>query len=72
MYGFSWNAATLYVFTPWAGIGFDYEALSPMHEPPTVKTGIWFGWGNRPLVEGGFRYLHDEGFMKLRYCEELK
>jgi hypothetical protein len=72
MFGLSWEAASLFIFTPWFGFGIQYEAPSFMYYNPTVLNGAWVGWGrNIPLVDGGFRYMHTEDRTVARYCPEL-
>lgn len=72
LFGFTWDAASFYLFTPWIGVGVRYEAPSYLHYMPTVVSGAWLGWGRKPQVEGEMRYAHGEDLSFSRYCPELE
>ena len=70
VYGLSWNALSLYIFTPWIGFGVEYASPHPMYQPPAVATGYFLGWGRNKPEDGGFRYRHSDEHRRIRYSEE--
>jgi hypothetical protein len=72
IFGLSWNAASIYLFTPWLGFGVNYEAPVIWAVGPYTKTGIWLGWGRQPVMQGGVRYKHGTEHKLIRYCRELE
>lgn len=72
IFGLSWNAASIHLFTPWLGFGFNYDNPFVGTVGPYTQTGIWVGWGRQTVDEGQLRYKGSTGHTFLRYCKELE